>query len=125
MDTHLFRQRTHKGSVESIGPLLDMTLWAADEGFVEASLPMVLVAELFESQTLAATEQSFLLLEQRAERIAALCRAPGRTTKVRVIPLHCYADVRGHCDADNRTAHSTPPHGRSPEAPVEDEQRRV
>lgn len=100
MVIYIFRQRAHKGSVESIGPLLDMTLWAADEGFVEASLPMVLVAELFESQTLAATEQSFLLLEQRAERIAALCRAPGRTTKVRVIPFHLDVGLHVYCVAD-------------------------
>lgn len=67
--------------MESIGPLLDTTLWAADEGFVEPSLAMVLVAELLDSQTLAATEKSFLLLEQRADRLAVLCQAPVRSTK--------------------------------------------
>lgn len=79
-------QRAHKDTVNDIGPLLDTTLWASDEGFVEASLPMVLVAELLDSQTLAATEHSFLLLEQRAERIATLCRSQVRSTKVPKYP---------------------------------------
>lgn len=88
-------QRAHKEVVDSVGPLLDLTLWASDEGFVEASLAMLLVQELLDSQTIAMSERSFVLLEERAERIAALCRMPekkSRSFKVSSLLTLCFLD---------------------------------